>query len=219
MNSEKIVRVFQTKFLGIIIQSDLKWKAHINSIANKISKSIGIMNKIKHILATAHLRLLYQCLIEPYLNYCCIVWASPEKTGALDTLLKLQKRSVRVILFAPYRDHSKPLFHKLNILNIYDLCLTQILTYVYKSINYLLPNQCTKYFTRTKDIHPYATRGHEYNLYLTNAKKTCRTNSITFRGPKYWKTLSDNIRSATSLRLFKTHLKEHLVGNYADSKI
>lgn len=28
MNSEKIVRVFQTKFLGIIIQSDLKWQDH-----------------------------------------------------------------------------------------------------------------------------------------------------------------------------------------------
>ena len=57
------------------------------------------------------------------------------------------------------------------------------------------------------------------NALNADAKKTCRTNSITFRGPKYWKTLSDNIRSATSLRLFKTRLEEHLIANYADSNI
>jgi hypothetical protein len=218
IGSEKILRVFHTKFLGVIIQSDLKWNTHINSLTNKISKTIGVINKIKHILATAHLKMLYQSLIEPYLNYCCVVWASPEKSSVLETLLKLQKRSVRIILFVPYRDHSQPLFHKLNILNIYDLCLAQILIYVYKSVNYLLPNQCIKYFTRTKDIHPYSTRGHEHNLYLTNAKKTCRTNSITFRGPKYWKMLSDNIRSATSLKMFKTRLKNYLIDKYVVSK-
>lgn len=217
IGSEKILRVFHTKFLGIIIQSDLKWNAHINSLANKISKTIGVMNKIKHVLVTAHLKLLYQSLIEPYLNYCCIVWASPEKTGVLETLLKLQKRSVRIILFAPFRGHSRPLFHNLNILNIYDLCLTQILIYVYKSVNYLLPNQCIKYFTRIKDIHPHATRGHEHNLHLTNAKMACRTNSIAFRGPKYWKTLSNDLRSATSLGLFKTLLKNYLIANYVVS--
>jgi len=190
INNEKITRVFQTKFLGIIVQANLKWDAHINTVANKISKTVGIMNKVKYILATAHLKLLYQCLIEPYLNYCCIVWASPVKHTTLETLHKLQKRAVRVILFATYRAHSKPLFHRLNILHIYHLCLAQILTFVYKSVNHLLPSHCTNYFTFTKDVHSYATRGHKYNLYLIHAQKTCSTNSLASRGPKYWKKIA-----------------------------
>jgi len=32
-------------------------------------------------------------------------------------------------------------------------------------------------------------RGHEYDLYLINVHKKCRINSLTFRGPKYWKLL------------------------------
>ena len=205
--------MFQTKFLGIIIQANLKWDTHINSVANKISKTIGILNKIKYTLATVHLKLLYKCLIEPYLNYCCIVWASPVKNNFLEILHRLQKRAVRIILYAPYRAHSEPLFHKLNILSIYYLCLTQILTFVYKSVNHLLPSHCTNYFTRTSDIHSHATRGHEHDLYLINAQKICRLNSLTFRGPKYWKILPDFVRSAVSLSIFRTRLKRHLLAS------
>ena len=79
INEENITRVCQTKFLGVIIQSNLKWNAHITSIANKISKTIGVRNKARHSLDTYHLKMLYQSLIEPYLNNCCIVWANPVK--------------------------------------------------------------------------------------------------------------------------------------------
>ena len=62
-NSENFARVYQTKFLRVIIESHLKWNAHITSISNKISKTIGILNKAKHILATNHLKMLYRSLI------------------------------------------------------------------------------------------------------------------------------------------------------------
>jgi len=74
-----IALTYETKFLGFIIQANLKWNTHIVQLKNKISKSIGIINKAKSLLATAHLKVLYLSLIEPYLTYCCIVWASPRK--------------------------------------------------------------------------------------------------------------------------------------------
>ena len=83
INKEKIIRVYETKFLGVIIQHNLKWDKHIGLLKNKISKSIGIMNKAKHILASSHLKTRHS-LIEPYINYCCIVWASPERTTILE---------------------------------------------------------------------------------------------------------------------------------------
>ena len=44
-----ITRVFSTKCLGVIINKDLKWKEHVDSVANKVSKSFGILNKVKTI--------------------------------------------------------------------------------------------------------------------------------------------------------------------------
>ena len=79
INGENISRVFVTKFLGVLIQANLKWNEHISLLANKLSKTIGVLNKVKYILNTTHLKLLYHSLIEPYLNYCCIIWANPQK--------------------------------------------------------------------------------------------------------------------------------------------
>lgn len=214
IGNEKVARVFQTKFLGIIIQANLKWKEHISLVANKTVKTLGVMNKIKHFLTSAYLKNLYQSLIEPYLTYCCIVWAKPDKSTALETLLKLQKRSVRIISHSWYRACSRPLFHKFSILSIYDLCLLQILVFVYKSINLLLPNSYTQYFTRTSDIHYYKTRGHKYNLYKINAQKTCRTNSIMCSGPKHWNKLPDIIKCAPSLKVFKNKVRDHILASY-----
>jgi hypothetical protein len=118
INRENITRVYETKFLGIIIQANLKWNIHIGMIKNKIAKSIGVINKAKYLLTSLHLKLLYQTLIEPYLNYCCMIWACPEKTTALEAIHRLQKRSARIISFAAFRAHSKPLFIQHNILNI-----------------------------------------------------------------------------------------------------
>ena len=60
INRENITRVYETKFLGIIIQANLKWNIHIGMIKNKIAKSIGVINKAKYLLTSLHLKLLYQ---------------------------------------------------------------------------------------------------------------------------------------------------------------
>ena len=42
VRDKTISRVFSTKFLGIIIDDQLKWLQHIQYIKNKVSKSVGI---------------------------------------------------------------------------------------------------------------------------------------------------------------------------------
>ena len=50
-------------FLGIILDDNLKWNSHINMIAKKISKTIGIMKKIKKYLPTSALLNIYNALV------------------------------------------------------------------------------------------------------------------------------------------------------------
>jgi hypothetical protein len=65
INGEHITRVFETKFLGVSIQANLKWNTHIELIINKICKTVGIINKIKHILAQPHLKNFIRVLLNP----------------------------------------------------------------------------------------------------------------------------------------------------------
>jgi hypothetical protein len=76
-------RVSSTKFLGVFVDEKLKWNIHVNYVANKISKGLGIMGRVRNIVPFDVLRVLYHSLIYPYLMYCCIIWGG----AAASTLL------------------------------------------------------------------------------------------------------------------------------------
>ena len=94
MQNSKLNRQHDTKFLGVILSSDLKWNMHINVVISKTSKSMGIISKIRHYVSPQITRMLYLTLVEPYFNYCNIVWACLNKSSSLEKLLKIQKSIV-----------------------------------------------------------------------------------------------------------------------------
>jgi hypothetical protein len=79
------------KYLGIYIDQNLTWKSHINYISKKISKSVGIISKLRHVdLPT--LKQVYYSLVYPYLQYGISVWGNTYKTR-LSRLNKLNSKS------------------------------------------------------------------------------------------------------------------------------
>ena len=97
-------------YLGITIDKHMSWQDHINNIANKISKYIGIINKLKKYVSPKTLLLMYNSFILSSLNYGILVWDYNT-----DKLLKLQKRAVRVISKSKFNAHTDPLFQNLQI--------------------------------------------------------------------------------------------------------
>ena len=55
--------------LGIFIDKYLNWKTHIDLIILKISKAIGIIDRLRHFVPLSVKTKLYQSLIYPYLTY------------------------------------------------------------------------------------------------------------------------------------------------------
>ena len=76
-----------------------------------------------------------------------------------------------------------------------------------------LPNKFDSFFSVNNSIHSYNTRHASfYRLPL------CRTNirqfSISFQGPKFFNTLSSEIKNSLTLMSFKYRLKDFLINNY-----
>ena len=67
------------KYFGIIIDSSLTWKQHIFNISIKISRSIGILCKVKKILNQTMLSLYYS-LIYSHIVYCIQAWGNAGET-------------------------------------------------------------------------------------------------------------------------------------------
>ena len=63
----------------------------MHKIAKKIIKTIGILNKLKHVLPLNILSIMYNSLILPHINYGTLVFEHQAHR-----IFKLQKRTIRI---------------------------------------------------------------------------------------------------------------------------
>ncbi len=87
-----IDRVYEFNLLCLTINENLNRKSHINKIANKISKSMGILNKLIYFLSLNVKVFIYNSLILSHLHFCILAWGYK-----CDRIIKLQKRIVRIL--------------------------------------------------------------------------------------------------------------------------
>ena len=120
VNNVRIERVYVTKFLGVQIDSKLNWKNHIEYTCKKISKCIGIIAKARTKLHKSSLISLYYSFAFPYFIYCNHVWENTYKTN-LESIVRVQKKLVRIITCSPYRAHTEPLMAANNLLSVTDI--------------------------------------------------------------------------------------------------
>ena len=64
------------KYLGILIGSNLNFHFHLEEIENKLSKSLGILYKLKPIVPQNALLKLYYSMVHSHLLYGLVVWGS-----------------------------------------------------------------------------------------------------------------------------------------------
>ena len=209
ISNYSIDRVKEATFLGVILDEHLTWKSHIHNVARKVSKAIGIIYKSSFCLNNSSLRMLYFSLSYPYLFYCVSVWASTYPSN-LRRLITLQKRVVRIMSRSAFDAHTDSLFKNLKILNLESIYKLQIGKFMYQYRSGLLPYSFNDMFLVTREVHSYGTRSSEH-FYLPQCRTNIRKFSISFQGPKFFNSLSFEIRNATSTASFCCKLKAFLL--------
>ena len=53
------------KYLGVLIDQNLSWKYHIDSIVTKICKNVGLIAKLRHSVPRSILLNIYKSLVHP----------------------------------------------------------------------------------------------------------------------------------------------------------
>ena len=218
------------KYLGLMIDSGLTWKIHIDKLAKKISSAIGMIRKIRPYVTIEILKTLYYSLIYSHISYAIEVWGSADTTH-LNTLLILQKRSVRMMLMKDRRmeDYtlpaSDPLFYQIKFLKIQDIFKLRLLNFIFNCLNMANPPIFDTWYTLTSQIHNYQTRAkfsHFDNdtptrtLFIHSTRTThYGLKSTRVIGAKFWNSLPPNLRIADiSLEIFKKQVKNHLFSQY-----
>ena len=172
INCAKIVT-----FLGFKINQNLTWNDHIEKVACKITKVIGIIHRIKLYVPKMILVQLYKTLILLHINYGILIWGHQH-----DKITQLQKSAIRSITSSRYLAHSEPIIKSLNILKVTDMFKLCQIKFYYKYISQNLP----EYFL----VLNFARKCQRYNmrnindLNIITVKHIFATKCILYSIPK-----------------------------------
>jgi hypothetical protein len=100
------------------------------------------------------LKSIYITKFESVLKYGTLFWGGQLKD--METLFKVQKKYLRVIIGVNYRISCRSIFGELKILTVSSL-------YIFEILGFIIKNRI--YTTQYSDIHSYNII-HKYNLYV-----------------------------------------------------
>ena len=109
------------KFLDVIFDSIFNGKAHVTTVANKVSRIIRILHKLKYFFPSNILVMIYNSLILPHFNYSLLAWGSKCQKVEI-----LQKRAIRVVKFKSPIAHREPILKAMDQLKFSDMLPSKI---------------------------------------------------------------------------------------------
>ena len=201
-----------TKFLGIVLDSNLTWKDHILYLSKKVARSIGILSIARKVLNQKSLITLYYSFMYPYLTYCLLIWGNSPLT-TLWPVYKLQKIAIRILANLKKRESSLSFCKKQKILRLPEIYTLYTGIFMFKFNNSLLPDIYHNLFTRNHAFHNYPTRISD-KLRIPLAKTKIGGTFITKTGVQIWNGLPIVIQEKTRIGGFKHSLISHLLDSY-----
>ena len=144
--NKTLERVYEFKYLGVMLDPCHSWNDHIDLISTKISSRLGMLRKTHRVIPREACITLYDTMILPLFDYCSAVWHGCGKTNR-DYLNKLQRRAVSIIegrkIHVQHHEINRTLsWPSLESRRKYQICL-QIL----KCLNGLAPAYLLTIFT------------------------------------------------------------------------
>ena len=207
-----IERVTNFNFLGLKLNEKMSWKPHVDMISNKVSKYIGVLNRLKRQLPGFILKTIYISIIQSNLNYSITAWGF--NCGRLK---RIQKKAIRIVCDSKYLGHSTPLLKKAGILRLEDLFKLNMLKWYHKYVNKKLPKYFLDFEIKSQNqIHDHDTRSS--NTISTpvprlHCARRCLRNYISIIINSMPKIVIDKVQTH-SLKGFSVYTKNYFLSNY-----
>ena len=212
LRDRNIERTNTIKFLGIRLDDKLTFQNHISYISSKVSRAIGIINRITYLVPFPQLLNLYYTMIYPHFLYGITVWGK-SSIGGETRLQRLQKRAIKVIV--KYERNPRPeITRLLTIESIYSYFTLRKLFKTLKEHNH-------QYFRNrlldVQTVHKYSTRFKTHlGLNIPLFTKTKCLASFAYQSVSIWNKIPYSIRSLPSHKNFCRDLKQYLIDNQCE---
>jgi len=188
-----------TKFLGLIIDDSLSWKAHTDQMMYKLNIACFVIRTIQAITSQETLRMVYFAYIHLTISYGIIIWGNQPHS---EKIFKIQKKAIKIITNSRMRDSCRELFKKLEILPLYSQYIFSLSIFVIKNKHLFYTNNV---------IHSINTR-FKTNLHPPIANLTKFQKGVYYSRIKIFNNLPHNVKEfANEIILFQNALKRFLL--------
>ena len=206
------------KNLGVTFDENLTFKNHIKNVSkNAMFRLRNLLHVRPHFDITSF-KIIIHATVTSLLDYCNSLLSGLPASSLRDLQL-VQNFAARLVLKRSKFCHVTPLLYELHWLPIESRIKFKVLLFVYKSVNDLAPPYLIDLIQRYEPSRPLRS-SESCNLITPRFNKNyfggC---SFAVFGPKVWNSLPYEIKTSSSINVFKKSLKTHLFSQHFDSLI
>lgn len=189
--------VTEIKYLGVTLDSHLRWDAHARNINKKIRSLLYAFGQLREFMDRKRLLIVYCALVESVLRYGILVWGGLNNTH-LHHLHQTHKKLLKIMFKKDSYYSSKLLFQENNIFNIRQMYTEKLFLYQSKQGNVSKIN-C------------------EHNLRIKNeiavpkAQKTVGQNCFSYLAPRLFNRVPDSIKNIKNYKQKCAELKKWIL--------
>ena len=196
------------KFLGVYLDERLNFAEHTSHIAGKLSKTVGILNKVRflpsHVLCT-----LYHTMVAPYIFYAIRAWYGCPNYNR-NRIQVLQNKCIRIIKNLPRRTNTDSERKMLGVLNVGNIYVQQVGQFMFNIISNGSNSEFDYIVRQSIPTHNYPTRIVGALRPPRMDRTKCR-HSMEYMGVIVWNQIPENIKFAETPSSFKSQLKQFLL--------
>jgi len=194
--------------LGLTIDSNLRYKLHINNIVSKAHQRACLIMRCFKSRDPILLFRAFCVYVRPLVEYCVPVW-SPSYIADINKVEAVQRRFTKRLFnfrWLSYRDRLLKLNADSLELRRLQLCLTMI----FKILHGFVAIDAQSIFTMSSTC----TRGHNFKIEKPLPKVNCFMHSFACRDIQLWNSLPVDVVNARNVVVFKSLLDKQDFNKY-----
>ena len=183
------------KYLGLIVDNQLKFNLHVDYIKKKIQKRIGAMYRGSSLLPIKYRKMFANALILPHFDYLDTIYgrASKSKLHELDIVYK---KVAKIALGVQKTESSLNVYRDMKWLPLHLRRQVHLSSYMFKIIKGQSPTNFINKFTFISGGSRDGTNCNLYTPRSTNLK------NFYYLGAKAWNILPTTLRNKDDSKVF-----------------
>lgn len=205
INGERIERVYNFKYLGVMIDHKLTMNENIQFVCKKLAKKIGFFSRIARNLTFSARLNVYKSIISPHFDYCSSLLL-PTSQQNITKMQRLQNRAMKIVLRCGKFTTSNTLYEVLDCMNVRQRLQFNTLKLIFKIKHGLVPEYMSEKVNTNGNVHGYNLRNNG-DFRLPFYRKSCTQRMLLYDGLMCFNNLPSVLKEERNFKRFLIDLR------------